>query len=110
MAIDQISALRLFNIQSSVLSPQSPSALVYVSSVHSCLNVGISERVASKNRFTWNLFFFIKPEIYKSQALIYCNMKAHMEEVEDDLAAEEENKLINEVWRVFSILPYCIEV
>lgn len=24
-------------------------------------------------------------------------MKAHMEEVEDDLAAEEENKLINEV-------------
>ena len=28
-------------------------------------------------------------------------MKAHMEEVEDDLAAEEENKLINEVRRVF---------
>jgi hypothetical protein len=27
-------------------------------------------------------------------------MKVHMEEVEDDLAAEEENKLINEVRRV----------
>ena len=33
-------------------------------------------------------------------------MKAHMEEVEDDLAAEEENKLINEVRRV--LLLYCL--
>ena len=31
-------------------------------------------------------------------------MKAHMEEVEDDLAAEEENKLINEVRRAFTVL------
>jgi aspartate-semialdehyde dehydrogenase len=27
-------------------------------------------------------------------------MKSHVEEVEDDLAAEEENKLINEVRRI----------
>ena len=33
-------------------------------------------------------------------------MKAHMEEVEDDLAAEEENKLINEVRRVLPL--YCL--
>lgn len=26
-----------------------------------------------------------------------CDMKTHMDDVEDDLAAEEENKLINEV-------------
>ena len=35
-------------------------------------------------------------------------MKAHMEEVEDDLAAEEENKLINEVRRV--LLFYSLSI
>lgn len=44
----------------------------------------------------------------KDWALTYCNMKAHMEEVEDDLAAEEENKLINEVRRV--LLFYSLSI
>ena len=35
-------------------------------------------------------------------------MKAHVEEVEDDLAAEEENKLINEVRRIFVF--YCLSI
>ena len=35
-------------------------------------------------------------------------MKAHMEEVEDDLAAEEENKLINEVRRI--LMFYCLSI
>ena len=35
-------------------------------------------------------------------------MKAHMEEVEDDLAAEEENKLINEVGRI--LIFYCLSI
>lgn len=35
-------------------------------------------------------------------------MKAHMEEVEDDLAAEEENKLINEVR--CNLAFYCISI
>ena len=35
-------------------------------------------------------------------------MKAHIEEVEDDLAAEEENKLINEVRRI--LMFYCLSI
>jgi hypothetical protein len=35
-------------------------------------------------------------------------MKSHVEEVEDDLAAEEENKLINEVRCI--LMFYCLSI
>jgi hypothetical protein len=80
-----------------------------------CVTVGMFGRVASKSPEVSSsgllLIFLVVLIFWSTKARkgpkIY-NMKAHMEEVEDDLAAEEENKLINEVRRI--LIFYCLSI
>jgi len=72
---------------------------------------GLNREVQPRSRFIVLIYWPIevrKLRITSYWALKYRNMKAHMEEVEDDLAAEEENKLINEVRRV--LMFYCLSI